>query len=379
MLFKDIIGQHELKQQLISSVKNHKISHAQLFLGPLGHGGLPLALAYSQYINCEDKGEVDSCGNCPSCQKAQKFIHPDIHYSYPFPSLDKVDRASDLIKEWRVALSEAPYLSLSHWMSKFNAENKQPNIPIKECHDIIKKLSLKTFESQYKILILWLPEFLGKNGNTLLKIIEEPPERTLFILVAENQDRLLNTIISRTQIVKIKNIRTDILKTRLQTEFNLSEDEALKMAGISNGNYIDSINLLNNSINEMAELFHNWLKMCLPDYKGRKAIHIYQWVEKFSVIGRENQKGFFRYALHFLREVLHMNLTGSDSRMLTGEELQFVSESKKYLGFETVQQLYEMFNSSHYHLERNANAKILLMNVSVKASQLLKQNQLSLT
>ena len=200
MQFKQIVGQDAIKQRLITSVKENRVSHAQLFLGPGGSGSLPLAVAYAQYLSCENKLEEDSCGECSSCRKYQKLMHPDLHFSYPFFAKHKEDTAITFIEQWREAFTTNPYLSLDTWRDYLDAENKQANINIAECHQIIKKLSFKPFESAYKILILWLPEYLDKEGNALLKIIEEPQPNTLFILVAQNQDQILNTILSRTQI-----------------------------------------------------------------------------------------------------------------------------------------------------------------------------------
>ncbi|RZA00154.1 MAG: hypothetical protein EOP47_14865, partial [Sphingobacteriaceae bacterium] len=190
MQFKHIVGQHAVKQRLITSVNENRVSHAQLFLGPEGSGSLALAVAYAQYLCCEDKQPEDSCGVCPACRKYQKLMHPDLHFSYPFFAKDKNDTALSFIEQWREALINQPYLSLDAWRGYLEAENKQANINIAECHQIIKKLSLKPFESQYKVLILWLPEYLDKEGNALLKIIEEPQPNTLFLLVAQNQDQI---------------------------------------------------------------------------------------------------------------------------------------------------------------------------------------------
>ncbi|MGN6639894.1 MAG: ATP-binding protein, partial [Mucilaginibacter sp.] len=228
MQFKQIIGQEAVKQKLISTVKDNRVSHAQLFLGPEGSGSLALAVAYAQYLSCEDRLPDDSCGVCASCRKYQKLAHPDLHFSYPFFAKDKNDTSLTFIEQWREALLANPYLSLDIWRGYLDAENKQANINIAECHQIIKKLSFKPFESAYKILILWLPEYLDKEGNSLLKIIEEPQPNTLFLLVAQNQDQILNTILSRTQLVKIpalsyEDVKTELIENRHQTELAASE------------------------------------------------------------------------------------------------------------------------------------------------------------
>ena len=194
MQFKEIIGQENIKRQLIQTVLENRVSHAQLFLSSEGSGALPLAIAYAQYINCIDRDEKDSCGTCSSCRKYEKYIHPDLHFSYPFFASKDVKIAVDVLEEWRSQLLEDIYFNLDIWRSKLSADNKQANINIAECHDIIKKLSYKAFEAETKVLIMWLPEFLDREGNALLKMIEEPPANTLFLLVAQNQEQILSTI-----------------------------------------------------------------------------------------------------------------------------------------------------------------------------------------
>ena len=201
MQFSDIIGQAAVKQHLIHTASDDRIAHAQLFWGNEGSGNLPLAIAYAQFVLCENKQATDSCGTCKACVKAQKLIHPDLHFSYPTVGAKAL--STELLPQWRKALQQQSYLTINQWLALLGGENKQGNITAAECLDISKKLSLKAFESDYKILILWLPEYLGKEGNRLLKLIEEPPEKTLFLLVANNQELILNTILSRCQLVKI--------------------------------------------------------------------------------------------------------------------------------------------------------------------------------
>src|ERR1700759_367919 len=244
MQFKHITGQAAVKQRLINTVNDNRVSHAQLFLGPEGSGSLSLAIAYAQYLCCEDKQPEDSCGVCASCRKYEKLAHPDLHFSYPFFAKDKNDTALTFIEQWREALLANPYLSLDIWRSYLDAENKQANINIAECHQIIKKLSFKPFESVYKILILWLPEYLDKEGNALLKIIEEPQPNTLFLLVAQNQDQILNTILSRTQLVKIPALSYDDVKEHLITHHHQTEHAAAEIAYLSNGNLTEALAML---------------------------------------------------------------------------------------------------------------------------------------
>lgn len=372
MLFHSVIGQAELKGKLIESARHNTVSHAQLFLGPLGHGGLPLALAFSQYLNCEKPGDDDSCGICPSCVKAQKFIHPDMHYSFPFPKVEKKERCDEFIHEWRDALAENPYLDLFTWMARFEAENKQPNITIKECHDLIRKLSLKAFESPYKIVILWLPEYLGKEGNALLKIIEEPPDKTVFILVAENSDAVLPTILSRTQIVKIPHIEYSVLASTLHEKYGVPDEDAFRLATISHGDYIEASRQIQHAFGELSELFVQWFSLCLPSPKTR-SLEIYNWIEKFATIGRENQKNFLKYALHFLREVLFMQAADKRSQVLTQRENDLAVRLIQHAGYSSIESLYKKINEAHFHAERNAHPKMLMMSLTLNAAALLRQ------
>lgn len=377
MLFNSVIGQQQLKRRLIDSACSNTLSHAQIFLGPLGHGGLPLALAFSQYLNCENRNDNDSCGKCSSCVKAQKFIHPDIHYSFPFPKVDKKDRCDEFITDWREALTENPYLDLITWMARFDAENKQPNITIKECHDIIHKLSLKAFESPYKIVIMWLSEYLGKEGNSLLKIIEEPPDKTVFILVAENCDLVLPTILSRTQIIKIPHIEYSMLAGVLHEKFEVPDEDAFRLAIIANGDYIEASRQIHHVFGELSELFVQWFSFCLPSQNSR-SLEIYNWIEKFATIGRENQKSFFKYALHFIRETLFMLATEKKSPVLTQTENELAIRLIGLSDYHSLQKLYERINEAHFHAERNAHSKMLMMSLSLKVAGLLKRNQVIL-
>ncbi|MFH1321736.1 MAG: hypothetical protein ABII90_13940 [Bacteroidota bacterium] len=232
MLFKEVIGQQSTKEQLIQTVKDNRISHAQLFLGPEGSGNLPMAIAYAQYISCEKRGDEDSCGICPSCYKYNKLAHPDLHFIYPVATTKEVPKDPTSAKfsdKWRQAISENPYLNLNQWYNQIDIANKQGIINAEDCNEIIKKLSLKTYESEFKVMIIWKPERLyHAAAPKLLKILEEPPQKTLFLLVAENQDQIIKTILSRTQLVKFRKIYDQDLQREMTTKFSLSEEETGK-------------------------------------------------------------------------------------------------------------------------------------------------------
>ncbi|MCO4292956.1 hypothetical protein NF867_08790 [Solitalea sp. MAHUQ-68] len=370
MLFKDIVGNKDVKEQLIRSVNENRISHAQLFLGPEGSGALSLAIAYAQYIACEDKQADDSCGQCSSCRKYQKFIHPDLHFSYPFIAnkTHKVETSVDVIEEWRKALSGDKYLSLNAWLKYLDVENKQPNIPIAECHAIIQKLSLKPFESEFKVLIMWLPEFLGNEGNSLLKIIEEPAHKTLFLLVAENRDKMLNTILSRTQLVKINKLSNKDIQQHFIESHNCDSTQANRIAYLSNGNMATAYSIFNEEENKETGSFADWMRLC---YTGN-GTGIVKWVEDFAKIGRERQKNFIRYGLNIIRDCLLYGDGVKEMIYLEGEELEFVSKFSALVGVKKGEMIVKCFEEAIYHVERNANPKILFLDVSLQINRYLR-------
>ena len=369
MQFKEIIGQEHVKQYLIHTVNENRVSHAQLFLGPHGCGSLALAVAYAQYLNCENRLADDSCGQCASCRKYSKLIHPDLHFSYPFFAKHKEDTAATYAQEWRKAFLENPYLNLDYWRSQFDAENKQANINIAEAHDIIKKLSLKAYEAPYKVLTMWLPEYLDTQGNALLKLIEEPPEKTLFLLVAENQDKILNTIISRTQLVKINRLDDDQVKQYLQAHHQLDEQRAAEIAFISDGSIQQAIQLLAEDTNGHFDLLIRWLRCCVTD-QGATLIKICE--EELSKLGRENQKSFLLYAINVMRQVILLKEDAPQLVHIAGDELDFVQKFARHYALNQIEETIIQFEKAHYHIERNANPKILFLDLSLQLVLLYK-------
>lgn len=368
MQFKQIIGQAAVKQRLINSVKENRVSHAQLFLGPEGSGSLALAIAYAQYLSCLDQQPEDSCGECSSCRKYQKLAHPDLHFSYPFFAKHKDDTAITFIDHWREALLATPYLSLDIWRSYLDAENKQANINIAECHQIIKKLSFKPFESEYKILILWLPEYLDKEGNSLLKIIEEPQPNTLFLLVAQNQDQILNTILSRTQLVKVPALTYDDIYNELIINYNQTEKAAAELAYLSNGNFTDAVLMMQQDDKSYHSLFVQWLRLCF----GNKGIEMVSFVDQLSKMGRENQKNFLRYGISFVRECCLLIAGAGELVHLPAGELDTAQKLSSIMNIEMNQAIIAELERAHYHVERNANPKILFLDVSLQIMGFLK-------
>jgi len=372
MQFSDIVGQQEVKEHLIQTVLENRVSHAQLFLGPEGNGSLALALAYAQFISCLDRQPQDSCGECASCRKYKKLIHPDLHFSYPFFAKHKEDTALKFLPEWRDAFLSNPYLGLDEWRSQLDAENKQANINIAECHQIISKLSLKPFEAEYKVLIMWLPEYLDKEGNTLLKIIEEPPQKTLFLLVAQNQDQILNTILSRTQLVKIPRLQDEEITKFLVERKGMSEGKAAQIAYLSDGSLQAAQSFMAGEENDNLKMFREWLQITYAD-AGAKII---EFTERAAKLGRENQKNFLRFGVNLIRESV-LILSGAGSLVhLPQAELDFISKFSGAISLAKAEAITAELEKAHYHIERNANPKILFLDVSLQLVKILKFNTL---
>ena len=361
-----IIGQKRTKTLLLQLARSERVPHALLFLGPTGSGNLALALDFAQLLQCVHPTDAGACGECPACRKAGRFEHPDIHFSFPTIGPNAV--STDFLKAWRLALAENPYMDANTWLQRLGAENKQGNITKDECNAIIKKLSLKAFEGRYKILVLWLPEYLGKEGNRLLKLIEEPPEQTIFLLAAENQDMILNTILSRCQLVKTDPLSDDDIEEGLVKKRGTEPSRARQIAFLSGGDFNAALQLADNPENDDARLLLDWLRKC---WRGN-GVELVQWAESFAKLGRENQKQFLHYGLHFLREMMTYVATGTPDLRLRPEEVQTAQNMAKVLDFEKITQLAGLFNDNVYYIERNANPKILFLDTSIRMNQILK-------
>lgn len=377
MFFKDVIGHAHVKAHLVETTQHERVAHAQMFLGAEGSGGLALALAYAQFLLCENPTPTDSCGICRACSKTQKFVHPDLHFSYPTVGTGVI--STTLLPEWRTAIAENPYMDINIWLNRLNAENKQGNINKDECLDIVKKLSFKAFEGRYKILVMWLPEFLGKEGNRLLKLIEEPPEDTVFILIAEQQEQILNTILSRCQLVKVPPLSDDDLTDGLVRYANLSKERARSAAYLADGSLVKALELAETADNDDAALFLEWLKTAWQP----TGVNIVRWVEKISgsapvgeskkKYGRKDQKQFLQYGFHFLRETLKLMTLGEKTGVrLQNNELKAAIWLSQKINFVQTERIVALLNDCTYHIERNANPKILFLDVSIKLNKLMR-------
>lgn len=366
MRFAAVVGQDSIKKNLIQGVKNGRTSHAQLFCGGEGVGALPLALAYAQYLNCENRGDNDSCGNCNCCNKYEKLIHPDLHFS--FPTIGPNIVSTSFIEEWRAALFENPYLNGQEWIQRIGTENKQGNITAAETHEIIRKLSLKMFEGPYKVLIMWLPEYLGKEGNVLLKLIEEPTENTILLFVTEDREKILGTIESRTQIVQLAILNESEIYEGLQSKYNLSEEQAATIAKISDGNFNSAIALMSEVENNFHEIFRDWMLACVKNQMGE----ILSRIEEMNSMGRVQLKNLLSYGLYVMRACMLYNNGVYERLIANTSDKDFISKFSRFINSKNIYNFTKEFNDAIFHIERNANPKITLLNLSLQVEKLFK-------
>jgi len=361
MQFKQVVGHTHLKQDLRKAVNEDKVSHALLFLGKFGYGSLPMALAFTQYIFCENRLSDDSCGICSSCLKVQDNQHPDVHFSYP-NSLSISKLSSGFSSAWRKQLKESAYFDLNHWTLLIDEKGKRPIIGTEESLSIIKKLSLKAYEGKQKVMIIWSAnEMNAAAANKLLKILEEPPKDTLFILVSETDDNMLQTILSRTQIVKIPKINAEDLSVFLRDKKALDKSLADSITARSEGDLLSALEQISESENANVErdLFVELMRVC---YK-KDVLQMLQWSERMGFESRENQKTFLKYALHMFRQSILKNYTQDILLRVSQEEGEFLKKFSKFITGNNVLLFMKTFNDGHYFVERNANSKLLFTNI----------------
>jgi DNA polymerase-3 subunit delta' len=362
MQFKDIYGQEQLKQKLIQTADSGRISHAQLFLGPEGSGALPLAIAYAQYINCLKPIESDSCGVCASCVKFSKLIHPDLHFTFPTIAAEKKKLSNDFIQEWREAFVANPYLSELQWLLKLDDEGKkQGNITAEECRDIIRKLGLKSYEAKYKTVVIWLPEYLRLEGNIILKLLEEPPPQTLILLVAQDADKVIATILSRTQIVRIHKLSDEAVASALVADYQVPQAEAQTIARVSEGNLSMALTLIEAGRSDYHQLFALWMRAC---YSNNIA-EMNTCIDKITGTGREFIKSFIGYTLHMLRSVFLYHYADDRLIKLSEEEKQFMVKFAFTMNADNLPAIIKALNETTFHIERNADLKITFLNLSL--------------
>ncbi|GAC1418184.1 MAG: DNA polymerase III subunit delta' [Flavisolibacter sp.] len=403
MLFKNVIGQFEVKQKLIEMVALNRLSHALLFLGKEGSGAFPLAMAFAQYVSLlptykqtsiipnglfpeANEKEVALPHTAleadlwmqqqPSFIKGEKLIHPDIHFTFPViskkPGTPPI--SSDFISEWREFLDQNPYGNIYDWLQFIGAENKQGNITAQECNDMIRKLNLKSYENGYKILVLWMPEYLGKEGNKLLKLIEEPPADTLFILVAENDNNILSTIVSRCQLVKVPALDASSLKEALIDRNKIEPEQAKKLASTCAGNYREALHMVQHADEDYQRLLIDWLNATLKNQVGFQL----KIIDEISRMGRENQKQFLRYFTHLLEMAIKSQFMQqtleSNTLFYSKADMDLALKINKAMTLEQKEAIAQQLDKASYYIERNAHSKLLFHSLTIKIYYIVKNN-----
>ncbi|MDZ4667839.1 MAG: hypothetical protein SGJ00_08135 [bacterium] len=367
MLFKQIIGQDYIKEKLISMANSGRISHTQLFVGPEGSGNLALAIAFGQYVNCLKPQETDSCGVCSSCIKFEKLVHPDLHFT--FPTITPLKQSKELAEEWRKALTENPYLNNYDWLQTIdNHANKQGNITHDECRDIINRLSLTSYEAKFKTQIIWQAEYLDLSGNILLKLLEEPPVGTLIILVAHNTEKVLATILSRAQTIKIPKLSDKDIEDALQAHHQCTPQKAIDIARLADGDYNLALSLLKVEHDGYFETFSSWMRFC---FSG-KLDELQKWVDEMAGSGREYVKNFLAYTTQMIRAAFLYKFGDPKLIRVNEQELQFLVKFSGFLNGQNLGEILKSLDEAVISAERNANLKILFLNLSLYIGRQLK-------
>ena len=381
MLFNQIIGQEHIKNHLRTSAENGRIPHAQLFVGNEGSGTLPMAIAYAQFLLCNFSDNTEACNI-----KCDKLQHPDLHFAFPVTTSDSVKKhpVSNLfLEDWRQFLKEQPYASLFNWLQHIGVENKQGNIGVDEALDVVKKLQLKSYEGGYKVMIIWMAEKMNiAAANKLLKLIEEPPQKTVFLLITENEEQIINTIRSRCQALHFPVLATQDIATALIEREQCSESEAAKVAHQAEGNYNKAVQLLQNDDADLIfeEWFVTWIRTAFKA-KGNASVvqQLVSWSDTIAKAGRENQKRFLAYCLQFFRQALLLNYKSADLVFMETKTGFDLSKFAPFVHAGNILDIEKELNDAIYHIERNGNAKIILLDLSMKLTRFLHKKEDSLT
>ncbi len=375
MLFSAINGLEQEKSSLVEAVKKGHVAHTQLFSGPEGSAALAMAIAFATYLNCEQPGEQDSCGVCSSCTKNQKYVHPDVHFIFPVAGNEKIKGkdvlSNNFLKDFRQFLNENPYGNITDWSLVFGGENKHLNISKEESRGIIQKLALKAFEGKYKVMIIWLPEYMHPAAaNGLLKIFEEPSDSTIFLLVTSDREKLLGTIVSRTQLVVIRAFNEAEVATQLVSA-GVPNQKAEQLAKLSSGNLRLAFKLAGESENDQGLEVKEWMRQCY----SRDLSDLVRWSEEFHKMTKISQKGFLTFGLSLLRDTLLAHYGDPSLMRLSQEDKQFVKKFSTVVTPEKIEPLTNLFSEALFHLERNASAKMVFLDLSLTVSRHLKQKE----
>lgn len=373
MQFKDVIGQKDIKQRLIQAVAEDRVPHAQLLVGPPGNGKLALALAFAQYINCPDKKDNDSCGVCSSCRKYSKLIHPDLHFTVPVIKTASIDKptSSDYMTKWRPYFLENPYPQYEKWMNLIADENKQGAIYVDEARDLIHKLNQKSYEAEFKVSIIWLPELMNITcANKILKILEEPPTKTVFILISEAEEKLLSTIRSRCQLIRVPKISEEDLTVALTDIAESTNSNPAIIARLARGNYFLALEIMQDD-EQRAYNFRQFTTMMRNGY-ARKLQEILSWSEEIAAIGRVRQMGFLKYCGEFLRENFLFNLKEPDLIYVNDQENEFSQKFSPFINEKNVLHLFREFEKGYTDISMNGSAKLIFTDLGLKVSKLIR-------
>ena len=374
MFFKDVIGQEEIKKRLIRSVKEERISHAQLFTGPEGTGKLALALAFAQFVSCRNRAENDSCGECPSCRKYQKMAHPDLHFVFPvFPTKEfKKPVSDDFLPRWREMVKKTPYFTLSQWLGFIENENAQGLIYERESDSIMRKLNLKSFEAEFKVMIIWLPEKMHPAcSNKLLKLIEEPPNKTLFLLVTEDEESIITTIRSRAQLLKVPFIDNESMKNALEKAEGIKKEQIPDAVHLAGGNYVKALEYLNP--NEDTQFYFTKFQEMMRFAYKREVKELVDWAEEMGRIGRDRQKSFFNFALRMIREYFVMNMKKPSLIYLNEEEKNWGKNFAPFINERNIVPFAKEFELGIKHISMNGNARIIFLDTALRMVRLIKK------
>lgn len=374
MYFKDIIGQETVKQRLRLEVREGRVPHAQLFAGPEGTGALPLAIAYARFLLCTRRGEEDACGTCPSCVKLNKLAHPDLHFVFPVVKRkgggDTV--SDDYIREWRELAISTPYFGMNHWLDAMGAENQQAQIFVKESDELVRKLSLKSSEGGYKVVIIWLPEKMKVEcANKLLKLLEEPPAQTVFLLVSEEPDRILPTILSRTQRINVPRLEDAEIAEALKVRFGLQDTDAAETARLAEGSYLQALEIIH--LSEDTQLFFGLFVSLMRLAYQRKVKEMREWSDTVAAMGRERQKDFLTYCQRMVRESFVSNFQRKEMNYMNREEENFTIRFAPFINERNVMGITDELAEAQTHIEQNVNPRMVFFDFALKMIVLLIQ------
>ena len=374
MQFKDVVGHTDLKKALIKEVESNRVSHAQMLLGPEGSGKLVLAIAFAQYLLCDDPSGNDSCDTCPNCLKMKTLAHPDLHFVFPVVAnkTNKIASSVDRLVEWNAMVLKQGYFNLNQWQMSLDEMGKNAAIAVEESRQILRRLTLKSYSGKYKVMIIWLPERMNTQAaNKLLKLLEEPPEKTIFMLVSDNAEAILPTILSRTQIIRVPSLSIDEVAHYLTKRFSVDKSVALSAASLSQANMAEAIEVSRGAQSQHV-FFNLFVKLMRAAYTANP-LELMDVSDEAAALDKENQKNFIKYGLHIFRESIIMNYMKGELGNLRAEEAAFLDKFARFINNQNIAELMTEFNEAHYHLERNANAKILFSDVSIKLTKLIKK------